>query len=96
MIHPKNSDKTQLDALISHGMSYRQTNNNLAESYKEQRQNFLLKRLQLQAQIILVAGLTLIAFFIWANSQLEEKISAFKIGLVVELFRLICWGLCKT
>jgi len=38
----------------------------------------------------------LIAFFLWANSQLEEKISAFKIGLVVELFTLICWGLCKT
>ena len=40
--------------------------------------------------------MTLIAFFLWANSQLEEKISAFKIGLVVELFTLICWGLCKT
>ncbi|MEH2253649.1 adenylate/guanylate cyclase domain-containing protein [Nostoc sp.] len=96
MIYPNNSDKTQLDALISHGMSYRQTNNNLAESYKEQRQSFLLKRLQLQAQIILVAGLTLIAFFLWANSQLEGKIYAFKIGLLVELFTLICWGLCKT
>ncbi|MEH2423665.1 MAG: adenylate/guanylate cyclase domain-containing protein [Nostoc sp.] len=96
MIHPSNSDKTQLDALISHGMSYRQTNNNLAESYKEQRQSFLLKRLQLQAQIILVAGLTLIAFFLWANSQLEGKIYAFKIGILVELFTLICWGLCKT
>ncbi|WP_448268273.1 adenylate/guanylate cyclase domain-containing protein [Nostoc sp. DSM 114159] len=96
MIHPTNSDKTQLDALISHGMSYRQTNNNLSESYKEQRQSFLLKRLQLQAQIILIAGLTLIAFFLWVNSQLEGKIYAFKIGLVVELFTLICWGLCKT
>ncbi|MEH2175119.1 adenylate/guanylate cyclase domain-containing protein [Nostoc sp.] len=96
MIHPTNSDKTQLDALISHGMSYRQTNNNLSESYKEQRQSFLLKRLQLQAQIILIAGLTLIAFFLWVNSQLEGKIYAFKIGLVVELFTLVCWGLCKT
>lgn len=96
MIHPTNSDKTQLDALISHGMSYRQTNNNLAESYKEQQQSFQLKRLQLQAQILLVAGLTLIAFFLWANSQLEDKIYAFKIGIVVELFILICWGLCKT
>ncbi|MDZ8032902.1 MULTISPECIES: hypothetical protein [unclassified Nostoc] len=45
MIHPTNSDKTQLDALISHGMSYRQTNNNLSEFYKEQRQSFLLKHL---------------------------------------------------
>ncbi|MEH1971010.1 hypothetical protein [Nostoc sp.] len=70
MIHPTNSDKTQLDALISHGMSHRQTNNNLAKSYKEQRQSFLLKRLQLQAQIMLIAGLTLIGFFLWANSQL--------------------------
>ncbi|MDZ8260039.1 adenylate/guanylate cyclase domain-containing protein [Nostoc sp. ChiQUE01b] len=96
MINPSNSDKTQLDALISHGMSYRQTNNNFAESYKEQRQSFLLKRLQLQAQIILIAGLTLIAFFLWVNSQLEGKIYAFKIGIVVELFTLICWGLCKT
>ncbi|MBD2524784.1 adenylate/guanylate cyclase domain-containing protein [Nostoc sp. FACHB-133] len=96
MIHPSHSDKTQLDALISHGMSNRQTNNNLAESYKEQRQSFLLKRLQLQAQIMLVAGLTLIAFFLWANSYLEAKIYAFKIGIVVELFTLICWGLCKT
>ncbi|MEH2412615.1 adenylate/guanylate cyclase domain-containing protein [Nostoc sp.] len=96
MIHPNNSDKTQLDTLISHGMSYGQTNNNLAESYKEQRQSFQLKRLQLQAQIILVAGLTLIAFFLWANSQLEGKIYAFKIGLLVELFTFICWGLCKN
>ncbi|MEH2297281.1 adenylate/guanylate cyclase domain-containing protein [Nostoc sp.] len=96
MIHPNNSDKTQLDTLISHGMSYEQINNNLAESYKEQRQSFQLKRLQLQAQIILVAGLTLIAFFLWANSQLEAKIYAFKIGLLVELFTFICWGLCKT
>ncbi|MEH2026321.1 adenylate/guanylate cyclase domain-containing protein [Nostoc sp.] len=95
MIHPNNSNKTQLDTLISHGMSYGQINNNLAESYKEQRQSFQLKRLQLQAQIILVAGLTLIAFFLWANSQLEGKIYAFKIGLLVELFTFICWGLCK-
>ncbi|MEH1930004.1 hypothetical protein [Nostoc sp.] len=63
MIHPNNSDKTQLDALISQGMSHWQTDNNLDESYKEQRQSFQLKLLQLQAQIILVAGLTLIAFF---------------------------------
>ncbi|MEH2287418.1 adenylate/guanylate cyclase domain-containing protein [Nostoc sp.] len=96
MINPNNSDKTQLDALINHGMSYRQTNNNFAESYKEQRQSFLLNRLQLQAQIILIAGLTLIAFFLWVNSQVEGKIYAFKIGIVVELFTLICWGLCKT
>ncbi|MBC1218605.1 adenylate/guanylate cyclase domain-containing protein [Nostoc sp. UCD121] len=96
MINPSNSDKTQLDALISHGMSNRQTNNNLAESYKEQRQSFILKRLQLQSQIMLVAGLTLIAFFLWANSYLEAKIYAFKIGIVVELFILLCWGLCKT
>ncbi|MDF5736955.1 MULTISPECIES: adenylate/guanylate cyclase domain-containing protein [unclassified Nostoc] len=96
MIHLNNSEKTQLDALISHGMSYRQTNNNFAESYKEQRQSFQLKRLQLQAQILLVAGLTLIAFFLWANSQFQDKIYALKIGIVVELFILICWGLCKT
>jgi adenylate cyclase len=96
MIYPSNSDKTQLDTLISHGMSHRQTNNNLAESYKEQRQSFLLKRLQLQAQIMLIAGFTLTAFFLWANSHLEGKIYAFKIGIVVELFTLICWGLCKT
>lgn len=96
MIHPSNLDKNQLDALISHGMSDPQTNNSLAKSYKEQRQSFLIKRLQLQAQILLVAGLTLIAFFLWANSHLEGKIYAFKIGIVVELFTLICWGLCKT
>ncbi|MEH2077857.1 MAG: adenylate/guanylate cyclase domain-containing protein [Nostoc sp.] len=96
MIHPSNLDKNQLDALISHGMSDPQTNNSLAKSYKEQRQSFLIKRLQLQAQILLVAGLTLIAFFLWANSHLEGKIYAFKIGIVVELFTFICWGLCKT
>ncbi|MEH1894687.1 MAG: adenylate/guanylate cyclase domain-containing protein [Nostoc sp.] len=96
MIHPSNLDKNQLDALISHGMSDPQTNNSLAKSYKEQRQSFLIKRLQLQAQILLVAGLTLIAFFLWANSHLEAKIYAFKIGIVVELFILLCWGLCKT
>ncbi|MEH2444039.1 adenylate/guanylate cyclase domain-containing protein [Nostoc sp.] len=96
MIHSSNLDKNQLDALISHGMSDPQTNNSLAKSYKEQRQSFLIKRLQLQAQILLVAGLTLIAFFLWANSHLEAKIYAFKIGIVVELFILLCWGLCKT
>ncbi|MBE8970188.1 hypothetical protein IQ277_29455 [Nostocales cyanobacterium LEGE 12452] len=96
MIHPTNSDKTQLDTLISHGMSYRQTNNNLCEYYKEQRQSFLLKRLQLQVQIILIAGLNLIAFCLWVNSHLEDKIYAFKICILVELFTLICWGLCKT
>ncbi len=56
----------------------------------------MLKRLQLQAQIVLIAGLTLIAFFLWVTSQLEGKIYAFKIGIVVELFTLICWGLCKN
>ncbi|MCW5316552.1 adenylate/guanylate cyclase domain-containing protein [Nostoc sp. KVJ3] len=96
MIYPSNSDKTQLDALISQGISERHTNNSLANSYKEQRQQFLVKRLQLQAQIMLIAGLTLITFFLWTNSHLEGKIYAFKIGIVVELFTLICWGLCKT
>ncbi|MEH1979224.1 MAG: adenylate/guanylate cyclase domain-containing protein [Nostoc sp.] len=96
MINPNNSDKTQLDALMSQGMSHWQMSSSLGESYKEQRQRFLLKRLQLQAQIMLISGLTLITFFLWANSQLEGKIYAFKIGIVVELFTVICWGLCKT
>ncbi len=70
MIYPSNLDKTQLDALISLGMSDRQTNNSLAKSYKEQRLQFLVKRLQLQAQILVITGLTLIAFFFWRNSHL--------------------------
>ncbi|MEH1850568.1 MAG: hypothetical protein V7L11_02525 [Nostoc sp.] len=82
MINPNNSDKTQLDALMSQGMSHWQMSSSLGESYKEQRQRFLLKRLQLQAQIMLISGLTLITFFLWANSQLEGKIYAFKIGKV--------------
>ncbi|WP_138503412.1 adenylate cyclase [Nostoc sp. PA-18-2419] len=96
MIQPNNSDKTQLDALITQGMPHWQISNSLGESYKEQRQRFLLKRLQLQAQIMLISGLTLIAFFLWVNSQIEGKIYAFKIGFIVELFILICWALCKT
>ncbi len=96
MINPNNSDKTQLDALMSQGMSHWQISNSFDKSYKEQRQRFLLKRLQLQAQIMLIAGLTLIAFFLWINSQIEGKIYAFKIGFIVELFIFICWALCKT
>ncbi|MDZ8081635.1 MAG: adenylate/guanylate cyclase domain-containing protein [Nostoc sp. DedQUE01] len=96
MIHPNNSDKTQLDALMSQGMPHWQLSNSFDKSYKEQRQRFLLKRLQLQAQIMLIAGLTLIAFFLWINSQVEGKIYAFKIGFIVELFIFICWALCKT
>ncbi|MDZ8183785.1 MAG: adenylate/guanylate cyclase domain-containing protein [Nostoc sp. ChiSLP02] len=96
MINPNNSDKTQLDALISQGMSHWQISNNLGESYEQQRQRFVLKRLQLQAQIMLLSGLTLTAFFLWVNSQTEGKIYAFKISFVVELFILICWALCKT
>lgn len=96
MIHPNNSDKTQLDALMSQGMPHWQISNSFDKSYKQQRQRFLLKRLQLQAQIMLIAGLTLIAFFLWVNSQSEGKIYAFKIGFVVEIFILICSILCKT
>ncbi|MFN6538128.1 MAG: adenylate/guanylate cyclase domain-containing protein [Nostoc sp. EkiNYC01] len=96
MINPNNSDKSQLDALMSQGMSHWQISNSFDKSYKEQRQRFLLKRLQLQAQIMLISGLTLIAFFFWVNSQVQGKIYAFKIGFVVELFILLCWALCKT
>jgi len=77
MIHPSHSDKTQLDALMSQGMSHWQISNGLGQSYEEQRQRFLVKRLQLQAQIMLISGLTLTAFFLWVNSQVEGKIYAF-------------------
>ncbi|MGF1991653.1 MAG: adenylate/guanylate cyclase domain-containing protein [Nostoc sp. ZfuVER08] len=96
MIHPNHSDKTQLDALMSQGISHWQMSNGLGESYEEQRQRFLVKRLQLQAQIMLISGLTLTAFFLWVNSQVEGKIYAFKISFIVELFILLCWALCKT
>jgi class 3 adenylate cyclase len=96
MMPQRNFGKTQHDAIASPQMSNWKTNNHLGESYTKQRQRFLLKRLQLLTQIMLLVGLTMIAFFLWVNSQLEGKIYAFKIGVVVELFILICWGLCKT
>jgi adenylate cyclase len=86
----------QLEAIASPKLSDWQNHHTPAKSYKEQRQRFFLKRLQLLTQIVLVVGLTMTAFFIWVNSQMEGKLYAFKIGLIIELFGLICWGLCKT
>ncbi|WP_375479324.1 hypothetical protein [uncultured Nostoc sp.] len=61
MIHPTNSDKTQLDALISHGMSHRQTNNNFAESDKE-------SAIELFAETAAIAGADCINSWLDFNS----------------------------
>jgi adenylate cyclase len=96
MIPPKKHRKTQLETLINQGKSDWQQKYNLAASFREQQQRFMLKRLQLQSLIMLLAGLTLTVFFLWASTRLEGKIYAFKIGLIVQIFMIICWGLCKT
>jgi adenylate cyclase len=96
MIPKRDFGKTQLEALFTPEIPNWQIDESFLISYREQRRQFLLKRLQLQTKIMLTVGLTLTAFFIWVNQQPQEKISAFKIGFLIELFILICWFLCKT
>ncbi|MGM3309172.1 adenylate/guanylate cyclase domain-containing protein [Anabaena sp. WFMT] len=96
MIPKRDFGRTQIDALFTPRISDWQIDESFVTSYREQRRQFLLKRLQLQTKIMLIAGLTLTAFFIWVNQQPQEKIYAFKIGFLIEFFILVCSLLCKT
>ncbi|MBD2690985.1 adenylate/guanylate cyclase domain-containing protein [Anabaena catenula] len=96
MIPKRDFGKTHLDALFTPEISDWQIDVNFVESYREQRQRFMIKRLQLQTKIMLLVGLTLMAYFLWVNNQPGEKILALKIGLLTEFFIFICWCLCRT
>ncbi|MBK1990662.1 adenylate/guanylate cyclase domain-containing protein [Sphaerospermopsis aphanizomenoides BCCUSP55] len=96
MIPKRDFGITQLEDLFTPEISDWQIDASFVESYREQRRQFLIKRLKLQTQIMLLVGLTLTVFFMWVNQQPNEKIYAFKIGLILESFILICWFLCKT
>lgn len=91
-----NAIKTQLEAIVSPELFDFETSEYFAQSYREQRQIFFLNRLELQAKLMMIIGLTLTAFFIWVNQEIVEKIYALKIGLLLEFFIVVCWLLCKT
>ncbi|MTJ48555.1 adenylate cyclase [Dolichospermum sp. UHCC 0259] len=91
-----NAIKTQLEAIISPEVFDFETDEDFAQSYREQRKSFLLNRMKLQAQLMLIIGLTLTAFFIWVNEGIPAKIHALRIGILLESFILICWFLCKN
>ncbi|WP_016949963.1 adenylate/guanylate cyclase domain-containing protein [Anabaena sp. PCC 7108] len=96
MIPKRDFGKTHLDALFTPEISDWHIDVSAVESYREQRQRFMIKRLQLQTKIMLLVGLTLMAYFLWVNNQPGEKILALKIGLLTEFFIFICWFLCRT
>ncbi|MEA5577676.1 adenylate/guanylate cyclase domain-containing protein [Anabaena sp. UHCC 0451] len=96
MIPKRDFGITRLEALFTPEILDLQMDVSLVESYREQRRRFILKRLELQTQIMLIVGVTLTAFFIWNNQQPNGKIYALKIGLLIEFFIFICWLLCRT
>jgi class 3 adenylate cyclase len=96
MIPNRDFGTTQLEALLTSEILDLETDVTQVESYREQRQRFILKRLKLQTKIMLIAGFTLTAFFVWNNQSLEGKIDALRIGLLIEFFIVLCWLLCKT
>jgi hypothetical protein len=63
MIKPTDTDKEQLDIFLKQVMSHWQNPASIFDSYTTQRQKMLLDRLRLQAQIMLIVGLTVIGFF---------------------------------
>ncbi|MTJ53121.1 hypothetical protein FJR38_10950 [Anabaena sp. UHCC 0253] len=91
-----NAVRTQLEAIVGPEVFDFETNENFAESYREQRKVFLLSRMKLQAKLMIIIGLTLTAFFVWVNEGIPQKIHAFKIGLLIEFFIIVCWFLCKN
>ncbi len=93
MIPKRDLDISQLEYLFTREICHWQSDSILLESYREQRRQFIIKRLRLQTKIMLLVGLTLSSFFMWVNQQPNGKIYAFKIGLILESFILICWFL---
>lgn len=96
MIPKRNFGINQLEALLTSEISDLQIDASQVESYREQRRRFILKRLKLQTKIMLIAGFTLTAFFMWVNQQPQGKLHALQIGLLIESFIFICLLLCQT
>jgi adenylate cyclase len=97
MITHINAARNQLEALLASEIAAWKSDASFDQAYQKQRQQFIVNRLQLQAKIMLAVGVTLMMFFFWVNPDLESKIQSLKIGLLTELFIVICWVvLCKT
>jgi hypothetical protein len=91
-----NAIKTQFEAIVSPEVFDFETDEDFAESYREQRKTFLLNRMKLQAKLMMIIGLTITAFLVWVNQGILQKIYALKIGLLIEFFIILCWFLSKT
>ncbi|KYC39384.1 adenylate cyclase [Scytonema hofmannii PCC 7110] len=96
MINRNGSDKTQVNAFINQIKSHWKRPPSLFDSYNAQRHRFTLKRLRLQAEVMLIVGLTVIAFFLWLNVQPSGKLSALTLGIFIELIIATCWFFSKT
>lgn len=89
-------DQIQTDAFLEQVVNSWQKLPRIFDSYASQRQRFMLNRLQLQTQIMLGIGITMLLFLLWVVRTLEMRIYILKVGLVVEIFIGVCWFLCKT
>ncbi|KAF3890861.1 MULTISPECIES: adenylate/guanylate cyclase domain-containing protein [Nostocales] len=96
MINRNGSDKTQVNAFINQIKSHWKRPPSLFDSYNVQRHRFTLKRLRLQAQLMLIVGLTVIAFFLWLNVQPSGKFSALTLGVCIEIIIGTCLFFSKT
>jgi adenylate cyclase len=96
MFNLHDSRKPEIDRFVHTIVSNWQNIPSLFDSYAAQSQRFMLKRMQLQARIMLIAVLTIIVFFVWVNSNPATQIDALKLGLIIEAFILACWFLCKN
>ncbi len=95
MFNLHNSGKPEIDKFVHTFMSSWDIPA-IIDSYAAQSQLFMLKRMQLQARIMLIVVLTIIVFFVWVNSNPVIKLSTLKAGLVIEAFILACWFLCQN
>jgi adenylate cyclase len=91
-----NFHKPEIDRFVHTIVSNWQNLPSLFDSYAAQSQRFMLKRMQVQARIMVIAVLTIIVFFVWVNANHAIKISALKVGFIIEIFILACWFLCQN
>jgi adenylate cyclase len=73
MMTNTNDIKTQLEAIVSPEIFDLETNEDFAQSYREQRITFLINRIKLQAKLLVIISLTIAAFFIWVNEGIPGK-----------------------
>lgn len=100
------SEQTQLEALVTEGLSYwlesipanNYPSEDMARTYEAQRHHFLLSRLQLSAKTSFVVTLTIAIFFFCMETltQGEFLLPTLYIAAIVELGLSICWALCRT